>query len=150
MKLRIPPIVSMLIFGLGMYLLFKFLPFGYFDFYGRMLLAKILAGVIVFVLLASTFQFLKAKTTIDPLKPEKATILVTSGIYKYTRNPMYLAMLLLLLAWGLYLGNAFNILLAAGFVSFMNAYQIRIEEVVLSKKFGKEYTLYCKKVRRWF
>ncbi|MCK0158488.1 isoprenylcysteine carboxylmethyltransferase family protein [Cellulophaga sp. F20128] len=150
MKLKIPPIVVMFIFGLGMYLLAKFSPIGYFDFYGRLPLAKTLVGIMVFVLLVSTFQFLKARTSIDPIKPDKVTSLVTSGIYKYSRNPMYLAMLLVLLAWGLYLGNAFNVLLAAGFVSFINTTQIKLEEGVLGKKFGKDYTLYRKKARRWF
>jgi protein-S-isoprenylcysteine O-methyltransferase Ste14 len=63
---------------------------------------------------------------------------------------MYLALLLLLLGWGLYLGNAFNTLLAAGFVYYMNTFQIIPEEEVLKDRFGKEYQKYCVLVRRWF
>ena len=63
---------------------------------------------------------------------------------------MYLGLLLLLLAWGLHLGNAFNIVLAAGFVAYMNRFQIVPEEETLSKLFGKEYAQYCTLVRRWF
>ena len=84
------------------------------------------------------------------MNPSKATSLVTGGIYNYSRNPMYLALLLILLAWGLWLGNAFNILLAAGFVGYMNKFQIIPEETALASKFGKTYHQYCILVRRWF
>jgi protein-S-isoprenylcysteine O-methyltransferase Ste14 len=63
---------------------------------------------------------------------------------------MYLGLLLLLLALGLWLGNAFNTLVAAGFVSYMNHFQIQPEEDMLQQKFGKEYRFYCKLTRRWF
>jgi protein-S-isoprenylcysteine O-methyltransferase Ste14 len=63
---------------------------------------------------------------------------------------MYLAILLVLLAWGLWLGNAFNTLLAAGFVGYMNKFQIRPEEEALATIFGKEFQQYCTQVRRWF
>lgn len=100
--------------------------------------------------LISLIQFYSFRTSIDPLDPTKTSKLVTGGFYKYSRNPMYLAMLLLLLAWGIYLGNAFNTLLAAGFVYYMNIFQIIPEEKVLSQKFAKEYQKYCVMVRRWF
>ena len=63
---------------------------------------------------------------------------------------MYLGMLLFLLAFGLKLGNAFNTLVAAGFVSYLNHFQIKPEEEALKKQFGQEYTIYCKLTRRWF
>jgi len=94
--------------------------------------------------------FSKKKTAVHPYKLEKTVVLVTSGVYKITRNPMYLAMLLLLLALALVLGNAFNILVVAGFVSYMNRFQIAEEEKFLAQKFGKEYTSYLIKTRRWF
>lgn len=150
MKLRIPPALIMMIFGGFMYFLAKFLPFGYFDFYGREWGCKILVGLAVLLFLASFLKFINARTTVDPINTEKASSLVTTGIYGFTRNPMYLGMLLLLLAFGLHLGNAFNVLLAAGFVSYINKFQIKHEEAALDKLFGKEYQLYCKKVRRWF
>jgi protein-S-isoprenylcysteine O-methyltransferase Ste14 len=76
--------------------------------------------------------------------------LEVKGIYGYSRNPMYLAMLLCLLAWGLWLGNVFNTLVAAFFVSYMNRFQIVPEERALTRVFGREYQLYCSQVRRWF
>lgn len=98
----------------------------------------------------SLVQFFKSKTTVDPTTPSKASKLVTSGIYQFSRNPMYLGLLLILLAWGLWLGNAFNVLLAAGFVAYMNKFQILPEEEALMKLFHKEYKQYCTLVRRWF
>ena len=63
---------------------------------------------------------------------------------------MYLAMLLILLALGIWLGNAFNVLLAAGFVGYMNKFQIIPEEEALSEMFGATYKQYCTLTRRWF
>jgi len=150
MELKLPPVIVFFVFGLLMFLLNKFLPFGFFDFFGRLLMVKVLAGIAVGVLAIAIFQFFKTKTTVDPGNPAKVRQLVTNGLYKFSRNPMYLAMLLMLLAWGLKLGNAFNVLLASGFVYYMNRFQIIPEEQILGRKFGKEYMKYVTKTRRWF
>jgi len=134
----------------GMYGLTRFLPVGEFDFFGRRYLMYFLAGATIFINLMAIGQFLRSKTTISPVKPEKASKLVTTGLYQFSRNPMYLGLLLALLAWALWLGNAFNVLLAAFFVMYMNKFQILPEEEALLKLFGKEYTAYCTLVRRWF
>ena len=150
LKLKILPAFVFALFAAGMYLLDKVLPFGEFDFFGRQLLIYILAGIGLFIALVAIFQFSRQGTTLDPRQPEKATKLVTGGLYQYSRNPMYLALLLVLLAWGLRLGNAFNTLLAAGFVWYMNRFQILPEEEVLHRKFGAAFRQYCTLVRRWF
>lgn len=150
MELKVPPVVVFLCFGLMMYLFAEFLPIGYFEFYGRMLLAKILVGAGIVIVMLALIQFKISKTTVDPTKPDKASNLVVGGIYKFSRNPMYLAMLLFLLALGVFLGNAFNILVAAGFVSYMNRFQIIPEEQILKEKFGRSYMAYCSLTRRWF
>ncbi|BFP39191.1 isoprenylcysteine carboxylmethyltransferase family protein [Flavobacteriaceae bacterium GF1] len=150
MKFKIPPPLVMIVFGALMYLLDRFLPVGEFDFFGRKWMLYFLAVLGLLVMGLALFQFVRAKTTTNPLNPEKANSLVSHGIYRYTRNPMYLGMLLFLIAFGLHLGNAFNTLLAAGFVYYMNHFQIKGEEAALNKKFGKKYQLYCKAVRRWF
>jgi len=150
MELKLPPVVVLFIFCLLMYLLDRFLPFGEFEFFGRNYLIYGLSGLAVLIGLISVGHFFSTKTTVDPTKPNKASKLVTTGIFAYSRNPMYLGLLLFLLAWGLWLGNAFNILLAAGFVSYMNRFQILPEENALTKLFGKEFLVYCKQVRRWF
>lgn len=150
MKLKIPPVIVFLVFGLLMYLLSRLLPFGYFDFTGRFHLMIILVLFAAAIAMVALIQFFKSRTTIDPTRPTKTTKLVDKGIYAYSRNPMYLALLLILMAWGIWLGNAFNTLLAAGFVAYMNRFQIVPEEEALNGIFGKEYRQYCIKVRRWF
>ena len=100
--------------------------------------------------LLGVIQFLKAGTTLDPRHPEKSSELVLKGVYNFSRNPMYLGLLLFLLAWGLHLGNAFNTILAALFVAYMNRFQIAGEEEALEKKYGAAYRSYCALVRRWF
>ncbi|NHF59359.1 isoprenylcysteine carboxylmethyltransferase family protein [Flavobacteriaceae bacterium TP-CH-4] len=150
MKLKIPPALVFLFFGVLMYLLAEFLPVGYFDFFGRKYLIIALLVLSVVFGVGALFHFFGSKTTIDPMLPSKASNLVTTGLYRFSRNPMYLALLLVLLAWGIWLGNAFNTLVAAGFVGYMNRYQIIPEEEALTKLFGREYVQYCVKVRRWF
>ena len=150
MELKLPPAFVFLLFGLAMYLVAKFLPFGFFDFFGRVWLFMGLAIVGILMSIISLVQFYRAKTTVDPSKPNKASHLVVGGVYKFSRNPMYLSLLLLLLALGVALGNAFNVLVAAGFVAYMNHFQIVPEEKVLLEKFGREYKDYCILTRRWF
>ncbi len=150
MTLRIPPALVFLIFAAAMYVLAIYLPVGYFDFFGRYLLIKILIAIAIIAGSLAIFQFFRSKTSIDPSKLSKTTALVTKGVYRFSRNPMYLSLLLLLLAWGLWLGNAFNSIIAAAFVSYMNKYQIIPEEGMLSELFGKEYEQYKIRVRRWF
>lgn len=150
MKLKLPPSLIFVVFFLLMYLLSRFLPFGYFEFFGHEYFIIAILVISILIAFISLFQFFKSKTSIDPRTPSKVSTLVTAGIYKFSRNPMYLALLLILLAWGIWLGNAFNSLLAAGFVGYMNKFQIIPEEQVLTTIFGKEYQQYCTQVRRWF
>ena len=150
MRLKIPPALFTLIVGLLMYVLAKFLPFGDFNFTGRLYLMYFLFGLGVLIGLWSLLQFFSKKTSVNPVTPDSASTLVCKGIYSFTRNPMYLGLLLLLLAWALFLSNAFNTLLAAGFVSYMNRFQIKPEEEALEKIFGSEFLAYKIKVRRWF
>lgn len=150
MELKVPPVLVFGFFALAMYVLATFLPVGFFDFTGRMVLSVVLASLGTLAGLIALFQFFKGGTTIDPRNPKKTKALVTSGIFQMTRNPMYLGLLLLLLAFGTYLGNAFNTLTAAGFVSYMNKFQIIPEERLLLAAFGKRYREYTTLVRRWF
>lgn len=150
MKLKLPPVLVFMVFSLLMYVLSVFLPFGDFEFFGKGFLIWVLVGSGILVGIVTVVQFLILKTTIDPRTPSKTTKLVTNGIYGFSRNPMYLALLMLLLAWGLWLGNAFNTLLVAGFVGYMNKFQIIPEEEALTRIFGKEFRQYCTQVRRWF
>lgn len=150
MELKVPPVIVFIVFALAMYLLNLVLPVGFFDFFGRILLAKILVGIAVVVGCLGLVPFFVKKTTVDPTKPEKASVLITNGVYKFSRNPMYFSLLVVLLALGILLGNAFNTLVAAGFVGYMNRFQIIPEERMLLEKFGKPYKEYLTRTRRWF
>lgn len=150
LRLKVPPTLVGICFAGGMWLLDRLLPVGEFDFFGRGVLIYILAGLSLFLGLWSVVLFGIKRTSIDPMHPDKASALVTGGPYQFSRNPQYLALLLLLLAFGLWLGNAFNTLLAAGFVSYMNRFQIVPEEEQLEQQFGSAYSGYCRLTRRWF
>lgn len=150
MKLKIPPPLVVVFFGLLMYGLARVLPIGHFEFFGRLYLVKGLLILAIAVIGIALVQFFKNKTTTNPIALENTSKLVTNGIYAFSRNPMYLGFLLVVLAWGLWLENAFNILIAAGYVSYMNKFQIIPEEKMLTKIFKKKYQHYCVQVRRWF
>lgn len=150
MHLKLPPALVTLITALLIYVVARFLPFGDFDFTGRVYVIWALLGLGFLIGMISLFQFFKSKTSIDPRDPKKASELVVGGLYKISRNPMYLGLLLLLLAWGLYVPNAFNFLVVVLFVAYMNKFQIIPEEKALKAKFGKQYDAYLVGVRRWF
>jgi protein-S-isoprenylcysteine O-methyltransferase Ste14 len=84
--------------------------------------------------------FGRAKTTVDPVKIQEASALVTTGIYRYTRNPMYLGLTLLLLGWGIYLSAPWAMLGPAAFMFFITRFQIIPEERILEAKFGTAFT----------
>lgn len=99
--------------------------------------------------LAALAHFLRARTTINPLKPGNASALVMGGIYRFTRNPMYLGLATLLLAWAIYLGNIAALAGVLLFILYMNRFQIVPEERALQARFGAEFDAYCARVRRW-
>ena len=91
----------------------------------------------------------RARTTVNPWRPQNSSELVVRGIYGRTRNPMYVGLLLALLGWGLYLANIYALLLAFTFVPYMNRFQIQPEERALKRAFGVDFLKYCRQVRRW-
>jgi protein-S-isoprenylcysteine O-methyltransferase Ste14 len=101
------------------------------------------------IAVAGAFEFWRAKTTVNPLIPEAATSMVTSGIYRYSRNPMYLALLFVLFGWAVWLSHLIPFGVLPLFVLYINRFQIEPEERALSAKFGKEFTKYRSTVRRW-
>ncbi len=84
------------------------------------------------------------------MKPESTSSLVTSGIYKCTRNPMYVGLLFVLVAWAVFLSSAWLLVGPLIFVLYMNRFQIAPEERMLSQMFGTTYSTYKGTVRRWF
>ncbi len=99
--------------------------------------------------LAGLMAFRRARTTVNPLTPTRASMLVSSGIYRHTRNPMYLGMLLVLAGWGVWLGHALALLMLPLFVLTLNRLQIEAEERALRARFGEAFTQYAARVRRW-
>lgn len=107
----------------------------------------VVIGVAVAVISVGIFR--KEKTTITPIHPEEATALVTSGVYNYTRNPMYLGMAFCVAGIGIGLGSLLTLVVQPIFVWLITHIQISIEEVALEKRFGEAYRDYTSKVRRW-
>ena len=120
-----------------------------FDFTGRHVAAAIIALTGGAFAAAGAATFRRVGTTISPLKPENTSALVVTGVYRLTRNPMYLGLLCVLTAWTLQLGNFAVAVFPVLFVLYMNRFQIRPEERHLNGKFGEDYAAYCRKVRRW-
>ena len=98
----------------------------------------------------ATRQFKISKTTVNPLKPETASSLVTSGIFSRTRNPMYLGLTSLLISFSIYFSSVFGIIIYLPlFISYITIFQIIPEEDAMNKLFSNDYKSYCLKVRRW-
>lgn len=99
--------------------------------------------------LPAILAFRRAKTTIDPVHIERASKLVTEGIFSLTRNPMYVSLTLLLVAWALWLGGPWVWAGPFIFAIWIDRLQIRPEERFMTERFGSDYARYREKVRRW-
>jgi protein-S-isoprenylcysteine O-methyltransferase Ste14 len=115
----------------------------------RLLLALTVALVGIAFSVAAVISFRRAKTTLNPTKPQLTSSLVTSGIYTVTRNPMYVGLLVVLIALAIFLSSAWALLGPAAYVLYIGRFQIAPEERALTALFGAEYTAYQSKVRRW-
>ena len=144
-----PPPVVTAVFALFMWLVAIPFPALDLDLPARSELAAALLAVAVGIGAAALLGFRRAKTTINPLKPEASSALVTGGIYRWTRNPMYLAMLLVLIGWACIVSNLAALVMLPLFVSTLNRLQIEPEERALHARFGAEFENYRRKVRRW-
>jgi len=149
MKLRIPPPLVSLVSALAMSLLAEQFPAAKVAVPYGAYIAGIFIAVGLTIDLVSVLAFRKAKTTVTPLKPERASQLVISGFYRFSRNPMYLGMLLILIGAAIWFGSLANIAVLAGFVAYITAFQIKPEETRLEQLFGAEYRVYRQQVRRW-
>ena len=116
---------------------------------GRERIAAMFFIAALVVGLSAVLGFRRAKTTLNPLQPETASALVVRGVYRWTRNPMYLAMLLVLIGWACIVSNWAALAMLPLFVIYLNRFQIGAEERALRARFGAEFENYCRKVRRW-
>jgi len=149
LELKVPPPAVALLFGFLMWLASSLLapvdvPFG-----PRLAAALVLASLGLVFGISAMVSFRRAKTTMNPTKPAATTSLVTAGPFRLTRNPMYLSLLLYLLGWAAYLFSLPAILFLPIFVLYLNQFQIKPEERMMSSLFGPEYAVYKERVRRW-
>ncbi len=149
LELRVPPVVQVAILAVGMYGLSGSFSRFRFSLSGSVGLAVFLGVAGVIIALLGVMAFRKAETTVDPRAPEDTASLVVRGVYRYSRNPMYLGFLLMLLGWAFYLSHAFVFALLPLFIGYMNHFQIQPEEKFMLKKFGDDYRGYLQQVRRW-
>ena len=149
LELKVPPVAQVVITAAVMYGVSRIMPSLQFYFEGTNTLAIGLSVIGLGSGIMGVAQFKKAQTTVNPHTPEKSTNLVTSGIYQYTRNPMYLGLVLILLGWAFYLSHFLPFMLVPVFMVYMTRFQIQPEERMMTQKFGKAYQDYLIKARRW-
>ena len=149
LELKIPPPAVALLIAGTMWGASLAAPMAYMPEGIRVLAAMAIAIAGVATAISGVIAFRRARTTVNPLKPETSSSLVTSGIYRFTRNPMYAGLTLVLLGWAVFLPSAWTLLGPLVFVLYMTRFQIVPEERALAGLFGAIYSEYQAKVRRW-
>ena len=149
LALKVPPVAQVIITAAAMYGVSKMVPSLTFLLNGSTALAVGLGVIGMSLGVMGVTQFRIAQTTPNPQALEKVSSLVTSGIYRYSRNPMYLGLVLILLGWAFYLSHFLAFVLLPVFILYMTRFQIQPEEQMMARKFGKTYQAYLNKVRRW-
>jgi protein-S-isoprenylcysteine O-methyltransferase Ste14 len=149
LELKVPPLALVLLFALLMWFVSAYerslalaLPW-------RTAIAAMFWIAGFAITLAGLLEFRRAKTSVNPITPEAATAIVTSGIYRFSRNPMYLGFLFALIGWAVFLSHLLAFALLPFFVLYMNRFQIEPEERVLAAKFGGQFREYMRSIRRW-
>ena len=149
LALKIPPVVVVIVCMGVMWVCGRFLPLADFFFPGQKAIMVSMGVFAVVICLAAMLGFNRHQTTVNPTDPSQASSLITTGIFNYSRNPIYLAFALFLVAWGLRMGNVVSLLWLPVFIAYLHYFQIKPEERILSDKFGKPFDAYCQRVRRW-
>ena len=147
MKKRIPPPLIAMLCVLIIFLSKSIFPSFVFSYKLQLGIFVITIGFLLLII--SIKSFIDNKTTINPLNLKKSTYLVTSGVFRFSRNPMYLGMLLFLLGTAIILNIIGGLIISILFIFYMNFFQIIPEEKALENLFVKNYRNYRKTVRRW-
>ena len=147
MKNKVPPPILTLLCIYFIYALDELSP--NFTFMYQDVFAYFIGVEALLIIIFAIKEFKKAGTTLSPLKIDEASSLVTTGIFKFSRNPMYLGLTSLQIATGFFFGNWFMVLIIPMFIFYITFYQIIPEEKVLQGKFGDDFKIYCSKVGRW-
>ena len=149
LELKNPPLLQVALIALLM--IFLSVRFPVVDFY--LPYHFWVAGIFIFMgsilSLTGALAFKKVQTTVDPRNPSRTSDLVTNGVYQYSRNPMYLGFLFVLMGFAFWVSNLSAFLLLPVFVLYMNRFQIEPEEKLMQDKFGDAYRDYTRSTRRW-
>ena len=149
LELKIIPPVQVIISASLMLTLAHYLPNYHFDFTYALILVIILLVTATVIGSLALYDFHKQQTTFHPHTPEKSTTVVNTGVFAYSRNPIYIALALSLIALGVYLQNYSSFTVVPVFIWYITRFQIIPEERMLDKLFPNDYQAYCQKVRRW-
>jgi protein-S-isoprenylcysteine O-methyltransferase Ste14 len=150
LELRVPPLLVLLLVALGMWLAARlFGPRSGLTANVRGLMALVLLACGLAVAVGGVMAFRRAHTTVNPMQPGQVSSMVTGGVYRFSRNPMYLGMLFVLAAWAAWLASVPALLGLPVFVLYLNRFQIVPEERVLAQRFAAEYASYARRTRRW-
>ncbi|MEE4377411.1 MAG: isoprenylcysteine carboxylmethyltransferase family protein [Candidatus Competibacteraceae bacterium] len=149
LELKIPPPIVAAIVALIMWGVSRFPP--------SVEVPELVRHILIFVLAATglgfdfsgLIVFRRAKTTVNPMTPHSASSMITSGVYRVTRNPMYVGLFFLMCAWAVYLSSPWAFLGPVAFAVYIDRFQIRPEERALVALFGEDFLAYKAKVRRW-
>ena len=149
MNPKIPPPLIAALLGAAMWAAGRALPSTRIEWAWLAPVAVVLLATGLLLAAAAIVPFVCARTTINPLRPARASHLITGGVFAYSRNPIYLADAIILAAWATWLGNASNLLFLWVFFWAIQRLQIIPEERALQQIFGERYAAYCARVRRW-
>ena len=145
--IKIPPPILVLILTSLVYFSSTKLESIYLPYRQTVSVLILIIGIVVII--SPVFDFIKSKTTVNPIKFQNVNRLVTTGIYRYSRNPMYLGMILIIISTTVYYLNLLSVFSPLIFYIWINKFQISREEIFLEGKFGNEYLKYKSKTRRW-
>jgi len=149
LELKIPPVVVLLVLAIMMWFSAKNFPFLALNSGFNVVIAAVIAVSGCGMVMAGSRSFHRAGTTVNPMKPETTTSLVTEGVYRFSRNPIYLGLAIILSSWGIYLSDLLSLIFVCFFIIYMNHFQIQPEERILQKLFGACFERYKHQVRRW-
>lgn len=149
LELRVPPLALFVVFAVAIWAVSRYFPAANLASPGRQTIALISLLLGLAVVSAGVFEFRRRKTTMSPFSPERTASVVSSGIYRWTRNPMYLGMALALFGVAVWQANLFGFAAVLLFCAYLTRFQIVPEERMLLKLFGEEFAAYMNQVRRW-
>jgi protein-S-isoprenylcysteine O-methyltransferase Ste14 len=149
LELKVPPPLVAALIGASMWVIARLPPAIALPEFIRTVTALPVALAGAALTITGVLSFRLARTTVNPMKPEAAALLVRSGVYRLSRNPMYLGLLVVLVAWAAFLSTVWAMLGPLAYVLYINRFQIAPEERILSAKFGASYAEYKAQVRQW-